>query len=121
MAATVGSSVSLITTASLELLQLLLRCVTPQTASAQSGVFVGLVRRLLDESFMSSENAHSRAGVEIVMTVLRLDVATIAVPLVAVFVKPLRDDERVRCRESVAVHDGGGRRRTARRCCDRAS
>ena len=87
VAATVGSSVSRITTASLELLQLLLRCVTPQTASAQSGVFVGLVRRLLDESFMSSENAHSRAGVEIVMTVLRLDVATIAVPLVAVFVK----------------------------------
>ena len=87
VAATVSSSVSRITTASLELLQLLLRCVTPRTASEQSGVFVNLVRRVLDESFMSSENAHSRAGVEIVATVLRIGVATINVPLVAVFVK----------------------------------
>lgn len=80
---TADSSVARVTTTSLDCLLLLQQC----TTISNSPVVTNLVRHLLGEGFMSSDNVHSRQVVDLIMALIQMKNLTMNISILNVLIK----------------------------------
>lgn len=80
---TVDSNVARVTTTSLECLLLLQQCVTVSTNSS----ITNLIRHLLGEGFMSSENTHSRQVVDLITAFIEMKNRSLNTSILTVIIK----------------------------------